>query len=223
MQLSARLREATGYSPPARIPTSPPAGTVSEAWRDGSADAHHHCSSEARRSAATHHLPSVVEGSASSTSRRTPGSTRGCDQVPHRQNTDLAIRCGSPASLASVSHPNIVAITRQRAGRRSSSSGVRAGRDVENIIALKGAIDSTAHSTSRARSATLSTTRTGRRFHRDSARRTCSSERTTWRRSRTSTRAEIAAHGTTVIGSRPTWRPNSSTKAVFAPDIYRWE
>ena len=55
-------------------------------------------------------------------------------KVPHRQNLDFGELLREPRLLASVSHPNIVAITdRREAGRRVlHRDGVRAGRDARD-------------------------------------------------------------------------------------------
>jgi serine/threonine-protein kinase len=102
-------------------------------------------------------------------------------KVPHRQNLDFGELLREPRLLASVNHPNIVAITTAEKqdgvffivmeyvpGRRSRTSSPR------------GALELTARSTSPARSATPSITRTARASSTATcARPTCWSARTT--------------------------------------------
>ena len=64
-------------------------------------------------------------------------------KVPHRQNLDFGELLREPRLLASVSHPNIVAITtaEKQDGVFFIVMEYVPGETLENIIALKGAID----------------------------------------------------------------------------------
>ena len=83
-------------------------------------------------------------------------------KVPHRQGLDFGELLREPRLLASVSHPNIVAIT--TAEKQDNVFFIVMeyvqGETLENVIAAEGRRStSTARSTSPARSATPSTTR----------------------------------------------------------------
>ena len=84
--------------------------------------------------------------------------------MPHRQRLDFGELLREPRLLASVSHPNIVAII--TAEKQDNVFFIVMeyvpGETLENIIAQQGALELTARSTSPARSATPSTTRTAR-------------------------------------------------------------
>ena len=64
-------------------------------------------------------------------------------KVPHRQNLDFGELLREPRLLASVSHPNIVAITtaEKQDGVFFIVMEYVPGETLENIIALKGAIE----------------------------------------------------------------------------------
>ena len=149
-------------------------------------------------------------------------------KVPHRQGLDFGELLREPRLLASVSHPNIVADHHRReAGQRLlHRDGVRAGRDArERSSRARARSTSTARSTTPARSATPSTTRTARAcIHRDlRPANVLVTENGMLKVADfgTSRFLEIAAHGTTVIGSPPYMAPEQfHGKAVFASDIY---
>ena len=91
------------------------------------------CSSEARSSANTRSSRrSAAADSAPSTSPQdTWIDKKVAIKVPHRQGLDFGELLREPRLLASVSHPNIVAITtaEKQDGRLLHRDGVRAGRD----------------------------------------------------------------------------------------------
>ena len=86
-------------------------------------------------------------------------------KVPHRQGLDFGELLREPRLLASVSHPNIVAIT--TAEKQDNVFFIVMeyvpGETLENLIARRARSTSTARSTSPARSATPSITRTAGR------------------------------------------------------------
>jgi len=85
-------------------------------------------------------------------------------KVPHRQSTNFGELLKEPRLLASLNHPNIVAVL--TAEKQDNVFFIVmeyvSGETLENIIGREGAIEMRAPSTSRARSATRSTTPTGR-------------------------------------------------------------
>jgi eukaryotic-like serine/threonine-protein kinase len=148
-------------------------------------------------------------------------------KVPHRQGLDFGDLLREPRLLASVSHPNIVAIT--TAEKQDNVFFIVMeyvqGETLENIIALHGALDVT-----RALDFTCQICNAVDHAHRQGV---------LHRDLRpanvlvgqhdmikvadfgTSRFLEIAAHGTTVIGSPPYMAPEQfHGKAVFASDIY---
>jgi serine/threonine-protein kinase len=148
-------------------------------------------------------------------------------KVPHRQNLDFGELLREPRLLASVSHPNIVSIT--TAERQDNLFFIVMeyvqGETLENIIASVGALEVT-----RAIDYTVQICNAMDHAHRQGV---------IHRDLRpanvlvspqgvvkvadfgTSRFLEIAAHGTTVIGSPPYMAPEQfQGKAVFASDLY---
>jgi len=148
-------------------------------------------------------------------------------KVPHRQNLDFGELLREPRLLASVSHPNIVAIT--TAEKQDNVFFIVMeyvpGETLENIITLRGALEIT-----RALDFTCQICNAVDHAHRQGV---------IHRDLRpanvlvgdhdmlkvadfgTSRFLEIAAHGTTVIGSPPYMAPEQfHGKAVFASDLY---
>ena len=149
-------------------------------------------------------------------------------KVPHKQGVDFGELLREPRLLASLNHPNIVTILTAEKQENVFFIVMEfvPGETLETIIARDGALDlSRARSTTPARSATPSTTRTARASCTATCgRRTCSSTDSGMLKVAdfgTSRFLEIAAHGTTVIGSPPYMAPEQfHGKAVFASDIY---
>ena len=149
-------------------------------------------------------------------------------KVPHRQSVDFGELLREPRLLASLNHPNIVIGPdgREAGQRLLHRDGVRAGRDAgDHHRARRRARDCRGRSTTPARSATPSTTRTARA----SSTATCARPTCSWPITGlvkvadfgTSRFLELAAHGTTVIGSPPYMAPEQfQGHAVFASDIY---
>jgi eukaryotic-like serine/threonine-protein kinase len=148
-------------------------------------------------------------------------------KVPHRQNLDFGELLREPRLLASVNHPNIVAITtaEKQDGIFFIVMEYVQGDTLENIIAREGLLDLTraldytcqicnavdhAHKQGvlhrDLRPANVLVSDTGLAKVADFG---------------TSRFLEIAAHGTTIIGSPPYMAPEQfQGKAVFASDLY---
>ena len=148
-------------------------------------------------------------------------------KVPHRQNLDFSELLREPRLLASVSHPNIVAIT--TAEKQDNLFFIVMeyvhGETLENVIARDGALDlpRTLDYTVQICNAIDHAHGQGV-LHRDlrpanvlvSDQNVCKVADFG-----TSRFLEIAAHGTTVIGSPPYMAPEQfHGKAVFASDLY---
>jgi serine/threonine-protein kinase len=148
-------------------------------------------------------------------------------KVPHRQGLDFGDLLREPRLLASVSHPNIVAIT--TAEKQDNVFFIVMeyvpGETLENIITLKGALD-----VSRALDFTCQICNAVDHAHRQGVlhrdlrpANVLVGEHDMIKVADfgTSRFLEIAAHGTTVIGSPPYMAPEQfHGKAVFASDIY---
>jgi eukaryotic-like serine/threonine-protein kinase len=148
-------------------------------------------------------------------------------KVPHKQNLDFGELLREPRLLASVNHPNIVAITtaEKQDGIFFIVMEYVHGETLENVIAREGALELTraldyacqicnavdhAHRQGvlhrDLRPANVLVSETGLVKVADFG---------------TSRFLEIAAHGTTLIGSPPYMAPEQfQGKAVFASDIY---
>ena len=148
-------------------------------------------------------------------------------KVPHRQNLDFGELLREPRLLASVSHPNIVAITtaEKQDGVFFIVMEYVPGETLENIIALKGAIElpRALDFTCQICNAMDHAHRQGV-MHRDLRPANVligENDMLKVADFGTSRFLEIAAHGTTVIGSPPYMAPEQfHGKAVFASDIY---
>jgi serine/threonine-protein kinase len=148
-------------------------------------------------------------------------------KVPHRQNLDFGELLREPRLLASVSHPNIVSITtaEKQDGTFFIVMEYVPGETLENIIALKGAIDlpRALDFTCQICNAVDHAHRQGV-IHRDLRPANVlvgENDMAKVADFGTSRFLEIAAHGTTVIGSPPYMAPEQfHGKAVFASDIY---
>ena len=148
-------------------------------------------------------------------------------KVPHRQNLDFGELLREPRLLASVSHPNIVAITtaEKQDGVFFIVMEYVPGETLENIIALKGALDlhRALDFTCQICNAIDHAHRQGV-LHRDLRPANVlvgENDMLKVADFGTSRFLEIAAHGTTVIGSPPYMAPEQfHGKAVFASDIY---
>src|SRR4026208_2525610 len=148
-------------------------------------------------------------------------------KVPHRQGLDFGELLREPRLLASVNHPNIVAIT--TAEKQDNVFFIVMeyvqGETLENIIASQGALD-----LNRALDFTcqicnaVDHAHTQGVIHRDlRPANVLVTENVMLKVADfgTSRFLEIAAHGTTVIGSPPYMAPEQfQGKAVFASDIY---
>lgn len=148
-------------------------------------------------------------------------------KVPHRQNLDFGELLREPRLLASVNHPNIVSVT--TAEKQDNVFFIVmeyvAGETLENIIARDGPLE-----TSRALDYTVQICNAidhahGQGvLHRDlRPANVLVSEQGMCKVADfgTSRFLEIAAHGTTVIGSPPYMAPEQfQGKAVFASDLY---
>ncbi len=148
-------------------------------------------------------------------------------KVPHRQGLDFGELLREPRLLASVSHPNIVAIT--TAEKQDNVFFIVMeyvqGETLENIIALKGAIE-----LNRALDFTCQICNAVDHAHRQGVIHrdlrpanvlVTDNDMLKVADFGTSRFLEIAAHGTTVIGSPPYMAPEQfHGKAVFASDIY---
>ena len=148
-------------------------------------------------------------------------------KVPHRQNLDFGELLREPRLLASVNHPNIVAITTAEKQENIFFIVMEyvPGETLEHLIAMRGALD-----LSRALDYTcqicnaLDHAHAQGVIHRDlRPANMLVSEANLLKVADfgTSRFLEIAAHGTTVIGSPPYMAPEQfQGKAVFASDIY---
>jgi serine/threonine protein kinase len=148
-------------------------------------------------------------------------------KVPHRQGLDFGELLREPRLLASVSHPNIVAIT--TAEKQDNVFFIVmeyvSGETLENIIALNGPLE-----IARALDFTCQICNAVDHAHRQGVihrdLRPANVLVTDHDMAKvadfgTSRFLEIAAHGTTVIGSPPYMAPEQfHGKAVFASDIY---
>lgn len=148
-------------------------------------------------------------------------------KVPHRQNLDFGELLREPRLLASVSHPNIVAIT--TAEKQDNLFFIVMeyvqGETLESIIIREGALD-----LARALDYTVQVCNAIDHAHRQGVihrdlrpANVLVSEHGVCKVADfgTSRFLEIAAHGTTVIGSPPYMAPEQfHGKAVFASDIY---
>ncbi len=148
-------------------------------------------------------------------------------KVPHRQGLDFGELLREPRLLASVSHPNIVAIT--TAEKQDNVFFIVMeyvqGETLENIIALNGALD-----LNRALDFTCQICNAVDHAHgqgvihrdlRPANVLVTENDMLKVADFGTSRFLEIAAHGTTVIGSPPYMAPEQfHGKAVFASDIY---
>jgi eukaryotic-like serine/threonine-protein kinase len=148
-------------------------------------------------------------------------------KVPHRQGLDFGELLREPRLLASVSHPNIVAITTAEKQENVFFIVMEyvQGETLENIIGAKGALE-----LGRALDFTcqicnaVDHAHTQGVIHRDLRPANVlvtDNDMLKVADFGTSRFLEIAAHGTTVIGSPPYMAPEQfQGKAVFASDIY---
>ncbi|HEX9367220.1 MAG TPA: serine/threonine-protein kinase [Vicinamibacterales bacterium] len=148
-------------------------------------------------------------------------------KVPHRQNLDFGELLREPRLLASVNHPNIVAITtaEKQDGVFFIVMEYVPGETLENIIGTRGALDLT-----RALDFTCQICNAVDHAHRQGVihrdlrpANVLVGEHDMLKVADfgTSRFLEIAAHGTTVIGSPPYMAPEQfHGKAVFASDLY---
>ena len=148
-------------------------------------------------------------------------------KVPHRQGLDFGELLREPRLLASVSHPNIVAIT--TAEKQDNVFFIVMeyvhGETLENLIALTGALD-----LNRALDFSCQICNAVDHAHRQGVIHrdlrpanvlVTENDMLKVADFGTSRFLEIAAHGTTVIGSPPYMAPEQfHGKAVFASDIY---
>ncbi len=148
-------------------------------------------------------------------------------KVPHRQGLDFGELLREPRLLASVSHPNIVAIT--TAEKQDNVFFIVMeyvpGETLENMIATKGALD-----LNRAMDYTCQICNAVDHAHRQGVIHrdlrpanvlVSDNDMLKVADFGTSRFLEIAAHGTTVIGSPPYMAPEQfHGKAVFASDLY---
>src|SRR3954471_11215756 len=148
-------------------------------------------------------------------------------KVPHRQGLDFGELLREPRLLASVSHPNIVAIT--TAEKQDNIFFIVMeyvhGETLENLIAMRGPLELTRalDFTCQIGNAVDHAHRQGV-IHRDlRPANVLVTEHDMLKVADfgTSRFLEIAAHGTTVIGSPPYMAPEQfHGKAVFASDLY---
>jgi serine/threonine-protein kinase len=148
-------------------------------------------------------------------------------KVPHRQGLDFGELLREPRLLASVNHPNIVAIT--TAEKQDNVFFIVMeyvpGETLENIIATQGALE-----LNRALDFTCQICNAVDHAHRQGVIHrdlrpanvlVSESDMLKVADFGTSRFLEIAAHGTTVIGSPPYMAPEQfHGKAVFASDLY---
>ena len=158
-------------------------------------------------------------------------------KVPHKQNVDFTEMLKEPRLLASMSHPNIVTVLtaeKQRAATDSGAPGEEIffivmeyvpGETLEQVIVREGAMELTRalDFTCQMCNAVDHAHRAGI-LHRDLRPGNMLVSDTGMLKVTdfgTSRFLEIAAHGTTVIGSPPYMAPEQfHGKAVFASDIY---
>ena len=148
-------------------------------------------------------------------------------KVPHRQNLDFGELLREPRLLASVNHPNIVAITtaEKQDGVFFIVMEYVQGDTLENIILREGLLDLTRvlDLTCQICNAVEHAHKQGV-LHRDLRPANVLVSETGLAKVAdfgTSRFLEIAAHGTTIIGSPPYMAPEQfQGKAVFASDIY---
>jgi serine/threonine-protein kinase len=148
-------------------------------------------------------------------------------KVPHKQNLDFGELLREPRLLASVNHPNIVAITtaEKQDGVFFIVMEYVQGDTLENVIAREGVLDLTLalDYTCQICNAVDHAHRQGV-LHRDLRPANMIVSETGLLKVAdfgTSRFLEIAAHGTTVIGSPPYMAPEQfHGKAVFASDLY---
>jgi serine/threonine protein kinase len=148
-------------------------------------------------------------------------------KVPHRQSLDFGELLREPRLLASVSHPNIVSITtaEKQDGVFFIVMEYVPGETLENMIAVRGALDltRTLDFTCQICNAVDHAHRQGV-IHRDLRPANVlvgENDMLKVADFGTSRFLEIAAHGTTVIGSPPYMAPEQfHGKAVFASDLY---
>ena len=148
-------------------------------------------------------------------------------KVPHRQNLDFGELLHEPRLLASVSHPNIVAVTtaEKQDGIFFIVMEYVPGETLETIIAARGALELTraVDFTCQICNAVDHAHRQGV-IHRDLRPANVlvgENDMLKVADFGTSRFLEIAAHGTTVIGSPPYMAPEQfHGKAVFASDLY---
>jgi eukaryotic-like serine/threonine-protein kinase len=148
-------------------------------------------------------------------------------KVPHRQGLDFGELLREPRLLASVSHPNIVAITTAEKQENVFFIVMEyvPGETLENIIAAHGALD-----LNRAMDFTCQICNAVDHAHRQGVIHrdlrpanvlVTENDMLKVADFGTSRFLEIAAHGTTVIGSPPYMAPEQfHGKAVFASDLY---
>ena len=148
-------------------------------------------------------------------------------KVPHRQGLDFGELLREPRLLASVSHPNIVSITtaEKQDGVFFIVMEYVPGETLENIIALRGALDLTRGLDFTCQICNAVDHAHGQGvIHRDlRPANVLVGEHDMLKVADfgTSRFLEIAAHGTTVIGSPPYMAPEQfHGKAVFASDLY---
>ena len=148
-------------------------------------------------------------------------------KVPHRQGLDFGELLREPRLLASVSHPNIVAITTAEKQENVFFIVMEyvQGETLENIIAAKGSLElsRTLDFTCQICNA-VDHAHTQGVIHRDLRPANVlvtDNDMLKVADFGTSRFLEIAAHGTTVIGSPPYMAPEQfQGKAVFSSDIY---
>jgi len=148
-------------------------------------------------------------------------------KVPHRQNLDFGELLREPRLLASVNHPNIVAITpaEKQDGIFFIVMEYVQGDTLENIILREGLLDLTRvlDLTCQICNAVEHAHKQGV-LHRDLRPANVLVSETGLAKVAdfgTSRFLEIAAHGTTIIGSPPYMAPEQfQGKAVFASDLY---
>jgi serine/threonine protein kinase len=148
-------------------------------------------------------------------------------KVPHRQNLDFGELLREPRLLASVNHPNIVAITtaEKQDGVFFIVMEYVQGDTLENIILREGLLDMTRvlDLTCQICNAVEHAHKQGV-LHRDLRPANVLVSETGLAKVAdfgTSRFLEIAAHGTTIIGSPPYMAPEQfQGKAVFASDLY---
>jgi serine/threonine protein kinase len=148
-------------------------------------------------------------------------------KVPHRQGLDFGELLREPRLLASVNHPNIVAITTAEKQENIFFIVMEyvQGETLENLIALKGPLD-----LNRALDFTCQICNAVDHAHKQGVIHrdlrpanvlVTENDMLKVADFGTSRFLEIAAHGTTVIGSQPYMAPEQfHGKAVFASDIY---